>query len=183
MELETGLIVLALITLLGATINGALGYGFSSTTVPVALLFFTNRILNPALVLIEVVINIYVVFVNRKSIANVWKKALPVLLELIPGVLLGSVLLFWVNADWLKLVTFSIILPLILLQAAGIRRPIRPKGLHERRCLVCGVWALKGLNRIRPSGKFTCLRGVGGGSFSRFLFALPLLYPVETHDL
>lgn len=125
MELETGLIVLALITLLGATINGALGYGFSSTTVPVALLFFTNRILNPALVLIEIVINIYVVFINRKSIANVWKKVLPVLLGLIPGVLLGSVFLFWINSGWLKLVTFTIILPLILLQAAGIRRPIR----------------------------------------------------------
>ena len=84
MELETGLMIITLIHLLGATLNGALGYGFSSTTVPVALLFFTNRILNPALVLIEVVINIYVVFINRKSIAHVWKKVLPVLIGLIP---------------------------------------------------------------------------------------------------
>jgi hypothetical protein len=38
------------ITLFAATVNGALGYGFSSLTVPVALLFLTNRVLNPALV-------------------------------------------------------------------------------------------------------------------------------------
>ena len=49
--------VLVLITFIAATVNGALGYGFSSITVPVALLFYTNRILNPALVLIELVIN------------------------------------------------------------------------------------------------------------------------------
>ena len=43
-------IALAAITFLAAIVNGALGYGFSSITVPVALLFLTNRILNPALV-------------------------------------------------------------------------------------------------------------------------------------
>ena len=31
-----------------ATVNGALGYGFSSLTVPLALLFFQNKILSPA---------------------------------------------------------------------------------------------------------------------------------------
>ena len=51
------LVVLVLITFVAATVNGALGYGFSSITVPVALLFYTNRILNPALVLVELVIS------------------------------------------------------------------------------------------------------------------------------
>ncbi|HEX9756413.1 MAG TPA: sulfite exporter TauE/SafE family protein [Nitrospiria bacterium] len=125
MDLELALIVLITITLVGATVNGALGYGFSSTTVPVALVFFTNRILNPGLVLIEVVINIYVVLINWRSIPNIWRKVLPVLLGLAPGVILGTFLLFWINPGWLKLVTFVIILPLILLQAAGIRKPIR----------------------------------------------------------
>jgi uncharacterized membrane protein YfcA len=66
------LVVLALITLVASTVNGALGYGFSSITVPVALLFYTNRILNPALVLVELVINGYVLFINRKSIPTIW---------------------------------------------------------------------------------------------------------------
>ena len=47
------LLTLTCITFVAATINGALGYGFSSITVPLALFFFTNRVLNPALVLLE----------------------------------------------------------------------------------------------------------------------------------
>lgn len=38
------------VALLAAAGNGALGYGLSSLTVPVALFFLTNRVLNPALV-------------------------------------------------------------------------------------------------------------------------------------
>ena len=60
---------LAFITLLAAMVNGALGYGFSSITVPLALLFMTNRVLNPALVLIEVVLNAYVLWVNRDALS------------------------------------------------------------------------------------------------------------------
>ena len=51
-SLDAASIVLAGITLFAAFINGALGYGFSSLTVPLALVFYTNRILNPAVVLI-----------------------------------------------------------------------------------------------------------------------------------
>jgi uncharacterized membrane protein YfcA len=118
-------IVLVLITFVAATVNGALGYGFSSITVPVALLFFTNRILNPALVLIELVINAYVLFINRKSIPNVFWRVAPILGGLAVGVGIGSYLLFMVQPAWIKFVTYLFLLPLILLQAAGIRKPIR----------------------------------------------------------
>ena len=117
-----GLIVL---TFGAAIVNGALGYGFSSITVPVALLFLTNRVLNPALVLIEVVLNAYVLIVNRKALPTVWRRVLPIVIGLLPGVLLGTVIVSRVSPDWLKLGTFAVLLPLILLQAAGIRRPIR----------------------------------------------------------
>src|SRR5882757_1982665 len=58
--LDTALIVLGGIALFAAFVNGAIGYGFSSLTVPLALVFYTNRILNPAVVLIEVFLNLYV---------------------------------------------------------------------------------------------------------------------------
>ena len=58
--LDSAVIVLAGIALFAAFINGALGYGFSSLTVPLALVFYTNRVLNPAVVLVEVVTNFYV---------------------------------------------------------------------------------------------------------------------------
>ena len=51
---DPAVVTLITVTLLAATVNGALGYGFSSLTVPVALLFYANRVLNPALVLLEV---------------------------------------------------------------------------------------------------------------------------------
>jgi hypothetical protein len=118
-------IVLVLITFVAATVNGALGYGFSSITVPVALLFYTNRILNPALVLVELVINSYVLFINRKSIPNIWWRVAPILIGLVIGIGIGSYILFMVQPAWIKFVTYFMLLPLILLQAAGIRKPIR----------------------------------------------------------
>jgi len=118
-------LALILITLLAATVNGALGYGFSSITVPVALLFYTNRILNPALVWVEVVLNGYVLWVNRASVPHVWRRVAPMILGLIPGVIVGTSVVHRVHPGWLKLATFVVLLPLILLQAAGFRRPIR----------------------------------------------------------
>src|SRR5258708_11932776 len=44
---------------------------------------------------------------------------------LAPGVALGTSLVHRVQPAWLKLATFIVLLPLILLQAAGFRRPIR----------------------------------------------------------
>lgn len=125
LNVPADLLVLILITLLGATVNGALGYGFSSITVPVALLFYSNRILNPALVWVEVVLNAYVLWVNRRSVPHVWRRVVPIVLGLVPGVVLGTSLVHRVQPGWLKLATFAVLLPLILLQAAGFRRPLR----------------------------------------------------------
>jgi uncharacterized protein len=113
------------ITLGAAIVNGALGYGFSSITVPLALLFLTNRVLNPALVPIEVALNAYVLWVNRDSLPAVWRRVLPMVIGLAPGVLIGTALVSFVNPGWLKFGTFLALLPLILIQAAGYRRPIQ----------------------------------------------------------
>jgi uncharacterized membrane protein YfcA len=116
---------LSAITLFAATVNGAIGYGFSSITVPLALLFLTNRVLTPALVPIELVLNAYVLWVNRESLPVVWRRALPIIVGLLPGVLVGTAVVSGLNPAWLKLGTLGVLLPLILLQAAGYRRPIR----------------------------------------------------------
>ena len=112
------LLALSVITLIAATINGALGYGFSSLTVPMALLMFSNRVLNPALVLIEVVLNGYVLFVNRRSLPAVWRRMLPIIAGLAPGIALGTSLVASVNPSWMKLWTFACLIPLILVQVA-----------------------------------------------------------------
>src|SRR5215469_98404 len=128
-SLDPGVIVLVGITFLAAFVNGAIGYGFSSLTVPVALVFYTNRILKPALVMIEVFVNFYVLFLNRDSIPAVWKRVLPILIGLLPGIAVGALILASLHPAWIKLGTYTIILPLILVQAAGWRRPLRSTGL------------------------------------------------------
>jgi uncharacterized protein len=123
--LDSSSLALILITFCAAIVNGALGYGFSSITVPLALLFLTNRVLNPALIPIEVALNAYVLWVNRAGLPAVWRRVLPIVIGLAPGVLLGTMLVSRVNPSWLKFGTFCALLPLILFQAAGFRRPIR----------------------------------------------------------
>ena len=123
--LDTAVIVLAGIVLFAAFVNGALGYGFSSLIVPIALVFYTNRILNPAVVIVEVAINIYVLLINLSGVSALWRRVLPILIGLLPGIGLGAVVLTSVQPGWIKFSTYTVILPLILIQAAGWRRPIR----------------------------------------------------------
>ena len=123
--LDTALIVLGGIALFAAFVNGAIGYGFSSLTVPLALVFYTNRILNPAVVLIEVFLNLYVLFINRDGVPAVWRRVCPILIGLLPGIGIGAYVLALLQPGWIKLGTYTVILPLILIQAAGWRRPIR----------------------------------------------------------
>src|SRR6266700_588211 len=97
------IVYLVTITLIAAIVNGGLGYGFSSITVPLALLFLSNRVLNPALVLIEVALNAYVLFVNWKSIPAVWRRVAPIVLGLLPGVIGGTLIVSHIGPSWLKL--------------------------------------------------------------------------------
>jgi len=113
------------ITLFAAIVNGGLGYGFSSITVPLALLFLSNRVLNPALVLTEVALNAYVLWVNRDALPVIWKRVAPIVVGLLPGVVVGTMIVTSVSPAWLKLWTYLVLLPLILIQAAGLRYPIK----------------------------------------------------------
>ena len=123
--MDSSQLALVFITFGAAIVNGALGYGFSSITVPIALLFLTNRVLNPALVPIEVVLNAYVLWVNRDALPRVWRRVLPIVIGLLPGVIVGTMIVSQVNPGWLRFGTFVVLLPLILFQAAGYRRPIK----------------------------------------------------------
>jgi uncharacterized membrane protein YfcA len=116
---------LVVITFFAAIVNGALGYGFSSITVPLALLFLANRVLNPALVLIEVALNAYVLWVNRRAAARISRRVVPIIAGLVPGIAVGTLILASVSPARLRFATFVVLLPLILMQAAGYRRPIR----------------------------------------------------------
>jgi uncharacterized protein len=124
-SLDTAAIFLAGIALFAAFVNGAIGYGFSSLTVPLGLVFFTNRILNPAVVVVEVFLNLYVLFINLNGVPTVWKRVFPILVGMLPGIAVGAFVLASLQPGWVKFWTYTVILPLILAQAAGWRRPVR----------------------------------------------------------
>lgn len=141
------LIVLAVTSLGAATVNGALGYGYSSISVPIGLLVVAGRVLNPALVVIEVVVNLYALVLHRHSVGRVIQRVVPLSIGLVPGVVVGALLLGHVASSDAKLVVYSVLLPLILLQASGRRWPIH----NERRASVplgAGVGLLYGLTTI-----------------------------------
>jgi uncharacterized protein len=122
---DTVSILIAITSLFAATVNGALGYGYSSITVPISLMVVSSRLLNPALVIVEAVVNLYALFLGRRSLRRVWPQVAPVALGILPGVALGSLVLASISPEWAKLVTYATLLPLILIQAAGLRFPIR----------------------------------------------------------
>ena len=117
--------ILALISFAAAVVNGILGYGFSSVVMPLALLFLTNRVLNPAAVLLEFPLNAYLAWVNRHAISDVMPRITAVVIGIAPGVVLGTFALASIEATRLKLITYTALLPLVLLQATGFRKALR----------------------------------------------------------
>ena len=143
----TTLLVLALTSLGAATVNGALGYGYSSISVPIALLVVAGRVLNPALVIVEVAINLYALWWNRGAVRSVLPRVAPLAAGLVPGVIAGALLLGHIAPTSVKLGAYLTLLPLILLQAAGKRLLVR-KEKTAAVPLGAGVGVLYGLTTI-----------------------------------
>jgi len=122
----TVLILLALLSLAASTVNGGLGYGYSSLSTPLAILVFANRVINPVYVGVEAIMNTtMLVLSGKENVKSTFKRVLPIIVALIPGVIVGSIILSAVAPGWARFIVYASILPLILLQAAGVRRPIK----------------------------------------------------------
>jgi uncharacterized membrane protein YfcA len=126
-ELSIGVIIFfAVLSLVASVVNGGLGYGYSSLSTPLALLVFVNKVLNPAYVLLEAGINTFMLLLSgKKNIAATYRRTMPIILALVPGVIIGSLILNLVAPLWIRFAVYAVILPLILLQAAGFRRPLK----------------------------------------------------------
>lgn len=116
---ETHLLFLAGLALLAGLVNGVLGHGFSTLLVPPALLVVASRVLNPVLVLVEVALNLGSLVANRKTLPQVLPGLRPTLVGLLPGVLVGALLVGLLPVLTLKLATYVVLFPLVLLQASG----------------------------------------------------------------
>lgn len=140
--------------------------------------------LNPAIVLLEMVMNAWALYINRASLAHVWKRAAIVALGLPPGLVLGTMALTSVDPSWLKLMTFAGLLPLILLQAAGFRRAFR----RERTAgvaLGAGVGVLYAVTTVSgpPLAMFLTNQGLSKSDFRLALAFIRLTASVITAAL
>jgi uncharacterized protein len=120
---------LAIVALGASIINGAIGYGFSSIVTPIALLWFTNKLLNPAVVTVELLVNVALLFRERAYIPATKSRAMPVVTTLLPGVLLGTLGLSYLAVNDVKFAVYAVLLPMVVVQLLGLRRPFT----NERR--------------------------------------------------
>ena len=92
--------------------------------------------------------NLYALLIHPQRVARACCRAsLPLAIGLVPGVLVGALLLGNVAPATSKLVAYSMLLPLILLQASGRRWPIRNERARAMP-LGAGVGLLYGLTTI-----------------------------------
>jgi len=171
-------LVLAVTSFGAATVNGALGYGYSSISVPIALLVVAGRVLSPALVVIEVVINLYALWWNRRAATRVLHRVWPLAIGLVPGVIGGALLLGHITPANIKLTAYCVLLPLILVQASGLRWPLR----NERRAAIplgAGVGVLYGVTTISgpPLALFWNNQGLAKDDFK---VALAVIRSIES---
>ncbi len=111
-------------------VNGGLGYGYSSLSTPLALLVLVNRVINPVYVGVEAIMNTVMLgLAGKGAIMATYKRVLPVVATLIPGVIVGSLILSAASPAWVRFFVYVSILPLLLLQAGGFRRPIKSERL------------------------------------------------------
>lgn len=112
---------LGVIAFAGAIVNGVLGHGFSTLSVPLALVLVAQRVLNPVLVLLEVFLNGGSFLVSRRAFPAVWPRVRVFAFALLPGVVLGALALRFALPSSLRLFTYALLLPLVLFQAFGPR--------------------------------------------------------------
>jgi uncharacterized membrane protein YfcA len=105
-----------------AVLNGMIGYGFSSTVTPIALFWLTNRMLNPALIVVELGVNGTLLVRERRHIRATWPRVRYAIVGLFPGVILGALLLATLAPNIVKVAVYAMLLPLVALQLLGVRR-------------------------------------------------------------
>jgi uncharacterized protein len=123
-EMDLSSIWLAIVALFASILNGAIGYGFSSIVTPIALLWFSNKLLNPAVVTVELLVNVALLFRERAYIPATKSRALPVVKTLLPGVLLGTLGLTYLAVNDVKVAVYLALLPMVVVQLLGLRRPL-----------------------------------------------------------
>ncbi|MBS1767783.1 MAG: sulfite exporter TauE/SafE family protein [Acidobacteria bacterium] len=148
----SSLIMLTIAALLAGFVNGLLGQGFSSLMVPTGLLMAPARLLNPALVIIELPLNGGAAWLHRHRLRKLAGELAPFALALLPGVLLGVLMMRRLPDGLLKAACYGLLLLLVCAQFLGphLARPSSggPMPRWARIRFGFGTGALYGLTTI-----------------------------------
>lgn len=146
------LALLAAAALLAGIVNGLLGHGFSSLMVPTGLLMAPARLLNPALVLIELPLNGSAAWIHRRRAKGLLGELIPFALALLPGVAIGALLLRFLPESILKALCYGLLLLMVcsqfLTQAFGKPSIAPPPGTASKAGFGFGTGLLYGLTTI-----------------------------------
>jgi uncharacterized protein len=160
------LIALLLVVGVAALVNGTIGYGFSSILTPIALLWMSARLLNPAVILVELGVNGVLLVRERQYVRQTFPRVRPMIYGLVPGVIVGAFLLSSIAPNSVRFLVYASLLPLIVLQIVGLRKVI----LNERpfgTALGASVGTLYALTTISgpPLALFWRNQGMAKGEF------------------
>ena len=115
------MLIVQLVAFFAAFVTGAFGYGFSTVLVPVSLLYYASRLLNPALVVLEVGMNFSSLYFYRKNIFQVLQNRLTLILGLVPALILGGFLVQHLKTDLSKPFIYLILLLIIGFRNFGFK--------------------------------------------------------------
>lgn len=124
------LALLAAAAVVAGTINGLLGHGFSSLMVPTGLLVAPARLMNPALVLVELPLNGSAAWLHRHRARALLRELLPFAAALLPGVILGVLVLRFLPEGILKALCYGLLLLLVVAQS--LARAARAESIPTR---------------------------------------------------
>ncbi|QGA55411.1 TSUP family transporter [Sulfolobus sp. E5-1-F] len=176
------LIYLSVILFVASIPSGAFAYGFSATATPLLLIRYTNRQISPVLNFIEIFQNVANILLNFR---NYTKKSLTITIYGVPGIIIGSligayVLKISVNEAAIKVIVYSLLIPLILLQASGFRKEISLDKWKKVGYLVTfPVGVLYGVSTISGPPLALIINNQGLAK-EEFKFAIALLRVVES---
>jgi hypothetical protein len=175
---------LSLTFLLASIPVGGFAYGFSATANPLLLVRYTPRQVSPILNFVEIFQNMFNLFYNYKRV-KIDKGAVSFALSGLPGIVGGSVLGGYFlslsfSGSSLKLVVYLTLLPLILMQAYGLRKPVELSNWRKFGSLIVfPVGVLYGISTI-SGPPLAILINNQGLSKDHFKFAIALLRTAES---
>jgi len=128
------MIIVWMVVMFGAMMQGLTGLGFALVSVPVLLIFLDARTVVAITLILSSVLNALILFQTRKHLS--WKDAVPITVGSLLGVPFGSYLLLELSPEALKVMAALMALLFSIPLMMGFRRRIQHQ---QTACVITGA--------------------------------------------